>query len=254
MPALTSLASPRRWLGAARRVFAPRPATPPPPPPPPRADYKQTWDRMAGSEDDAKVAVAGYTDEHRLAATADVFLDRLRRTVGIRPTDTVLDIGAGVGRVGRVVAPLCKEWIGADVSENMLAHLRRRLRHLSNVRTLALNGYDLAGVADASVDLVYCTVVFMHLEEWERYRYVREAFRVLRPGGRLLVDNFSLVAEHGWALFEQILAIPPMGRPTQVSKSSTPQELEAYLRRAGFRDISQELGDLWITTYGVKPG
>ena len=142
---------------------------------------------------------------------------------------------------------------GADVSENMLGHLRRRLKHLPNVRTLAVSGYDLAGLADASVDMAYCTVVFMHLEEWERYRYVREAFRVLRPGGRLLVDNYTLVTDEGWALFEQLLAIKPLERPAQVSKSSTPQEQETYFRRAGFGEIRQELENLWVRTYGVKP-
>ena len=44
-----------------------------------------------------------------------------------------------------------------------------------------ISGYDLSGVADASVDVVYCTVVFMHLESWDRYNYISEAFRVLRP-------------------------------------------------------------------------
>jgi SAM-dependent methyltransferase len=209
---------------------------------------------MSVGENDAKVGVAGYTDEAQFAATANTTLAMLRRTVGIRATDTVLEIGAGVGRVGQVLAPLCKEWIGADVSENMLSHLRRRLKHLPNVRTVALNGYDLGPVADASIDLVYCTVVFMHLEEWERYRYVREAFRVLRPGGRLLVDNCTIITDEGWAMFEGLLALDPLARPTQVSKTSTPQELEVYFRRAGFKQIGQELEGLWVITHGGKPG
>ncbi|HEY1378516.1 MAG TPA: class I SAM-dependent methyltransferase [Gemmataceae bacterium] len=252
MAVLTRIASPYRTLLAVkRRLFGSRLGAARPVP---RADYKQTWNRLSVGEDDAKTGVAGYTDERLFDATARATLATLQRTVGVRPTDTILEIGAGVGRVGSVLAPLCKEWIGADVSENMLTHLRRRLKHLPNVRTLALNGYDLAAVADASVDMVYCTVVFMHLEEWERFRYVREAFRVLRPGGRLLVDNYTIVTDDGWKMFEQLLALKPLERPAQVSKPSTPQELDAYFRRAGFRDIGQQLEGLWVFCHGVKPG
>jgi ubiquinone/menaquinone biosynthesis C-methylase UbiE len=62
-------------------------------------------------------------------------------TVGIKPTDVVLEIGCGIGRVGRVLAPICREWIGADVSENMINHLRQRLKEFKNVRTVVLGDY-----------------------------------------------------------------------------------------------------------------
>jgi ubiquinone/menaquinone biosynthesis C-methylase UbiE len=93
----------------------------------------------------------------------------------------VLEIGAGVGRVGMVLAPICKGWIGVDMSENMLRHIERRLAGLTNVRTVATNGFDLSGIASESVDVVYSTVVFMHLDEWDRYGYIKEGcFRILK--------------------------------------------------------------------------
>ena len=65
-----------------------------------------------------------------------------------------------------------------------------------------MNGYDLSGVDPRSLDVVYSTGVFMHLDEWERYRYIADAWRVLRPGGRIYIDNFNLLTDEGWALFD----------------------------------------------------
>jgi ubiquinone/menaquinone biosynthesis C-methylase UbiE len=218
-----------------------------------RSHYREIWDAQAWTLDSAKIGVAGYTDEEMFVRTAQETINRLRDCVGIKPLDVILEIGAGVGRVGQRLAPLCAKWVGADVSGRMLRHLRRRLETLPNVESVVLNGYDLSPFPVASFDLVYSTVVFMHLEEWERYRYVREGLRVLKPGGRMLVDNVNLLSEQGWALFEKHVALDPRSRPLHVSKTSTPQELETYFRRAGFEQVSQAFQDLWVTTWGMKP-
>lgn len=218
-----------------------------------RFQYKDVWNLAAANEEMAKTAVSGSTDEAEFLHTGHLTKDLLQRVVGIRRTDVILEIGAGVGRSGVLIAPLCREWIGADVSENMLVHLKRRLAHLPNVRTVALNGYDLSGIPSSSIDVVYCTVVFMHLDEWERFSYVRESFRVLRHGGRIYIDNFDLTSDEGWALFMRVAAIPPAERPAAVSKSSTPAELETYLLRAGFQSVSTERGGLWVSCAAVKP-
>jgi SAM-dependent methyltransferase len=218
-----------------------------------RNEYKKQWNSVSNSVDDAKMAVSGYVDEDLYASTGKGTVEMLRRFVGIAPSDVFLEIGAGVGRVGAVLAPLCARWIGADVSENMIRHIQTRLAAYPNVSTVALSGYDLGNVASESVDVVYCTVVFMHLEEWDRYNYVAEAFRVLKPGGRLLVDNVNLLSDEGWRFFEDHRKINPIERPSQISKTSTPQELETYFKRAGFESIHQKFPSLWVITYGVKP-
>lgn len=217
-----------------------------------RAQYKAVWNAHAATAETAMVSIWGSADPEQFRKAGEDTRDLLIECVGVHPEDIILEIGAGIGRVGEALAPLCKEWIGTDVSENMLAHLRRRLARFTNVRTVALTGYDLGPIPSESVDLVYCTVVFPHLDEWERYDYVREAFRVLKPGGRLQVDNFNLLTDEGWAVFETSRSYPPWDRPAHISKSSTPQELEAYLRRAGFQDIRQKEAGTWIITHGRK--
>ncbi len=222
--------------------------------PPPRADYKRTWEAVSGDVDTAKVAVAGYSDEEKFRAMGVTTVELLLGTTGLGPEDVVLEIGAGVGRVGPAIAPLVRRWIAADVSPNMLRHARERCQGLENVEFVELNGWDLAPLEAESVDLVYCTVVFMHLDEWERFAYVREAMRILRPGGRVYVDNFNLLGDDGWNFFLQMLeGYHPLDRPPNISKSSTPTELETYLVRAGFEQVRVLQDSMFTWAHAVKP-
>jgi ubiquinone/menaquinone biosynthesis C-methylase UbiE len=135
----------------------------------------------------------------------------------------------------------------------MLKFSAERLRDFPNVEFVELAGNDLRAIADGSIDVVYSTVVFMHLESWDRYAYVKEARRVLRPGGKLYVDNLNLCSDAGWASFEIHSQFPPSERPDHISVCSTPQELQEYLKRAGFEDIRTQPGDELVAVWGRKP-
>jgi ubiquinone/menaquinone biosynthesis C-methylase UbiE len=220
-----------------------------------RSNYKGVWTDLSDTYDRAKMHVGWTTDEERFRKTGVDTAGMLQRTVQIRPADVVLEIGCGVGRVGRQLAPLCAHWIGCDVSPNMIAIAKSWLEGFRNVELREITGYDLAPIADASIDVVYCTVVFMHLETWDRYNYVLEARRVLKPGGRLYVDNVDLCTDAGWAVFEAHRAFEPSKRPPHMSVCSTSQELQTYLQRAGFEHVSvmAGAGDEFVRAWGAKP-
>ncbi len=218
-----------------------------------RADYKAVWTSLSTNKEDAYMVVSGYTDEEKFHADAEDTLEILRATTGIKPDDVFLEIGCGVARVGRVLAPFVREWIGCDVSPNMVKLAGRRLIGLPNVRLQEISGYDLKPIPDASVDVVYCTVVFMHLEEWDRYTYVLEAMRVLKPGGRFYCDNADIASEEGWAMFEASRKFPPGSRPPYISKCSSVPEITAFLNRAGFIDVKVATRPMWVYGCGVKP-
>lgn len=219
-----------------------------------RFNYKTTWETLASRQEGAVIYVSGYQDEEKLHADAEDTLGILRKTVGINADDVFLEIGCGVGRVGRALAPLVKEWIGCDVSSEMLRQARRKTLGLPNVKLVEVSGYDLQPVPDASVDVVYTTVVFMHLDEWDRYAYCLEAMRVLKPGGRFYCDNANIASDEGWAMFENVrTSFKPLDRPPQSSKCSSVPEIETFLRRAGFEDRHVATRPMWVYGWGRKP-
>lgn len=220
-----------------------------------RGDYKSVWTALSGNKEDAYMVVSGYTDEEKFHADAEDTLYILGETTGIKATDTFLEIGCGVARVGRVLSPFVTEWIGCDVSPNMIKLASRRLLGLTNTRLQEISGYDLQPIPDNSVDVVYTTVVFMHLEEWDRYTYVLEAMRVLKPGGRFYCDNANIASPEGWAMFEASRTqFPPQKRPAQISKCSSVPEFEAFFEHAGFVDWHVKTRPMWVYGWGTKPG
>jgi len=217
-----------------------------------RSHYGLVWDWEARTHRRARVSVCGLDDLKEYERSGISTAGDVAELTHMRPTDVALEIGCGTGRIGRHLAPRCRHWIGTDASERMLRHAKRELAGFSNVSFQQVSGYDLTGIADVSVDIVYCSGVFMHIDEWDRYRYVTEAYRVLKPGGRLYVDNFDLLSPAGWRLFQELAAIPPKDRPLNISKSSTPDELQTYVAQASFTGIRVRRGDMWVTVTATK--
>ncbi|MBA3960894.1 MAG: class I SAM-dependent methyltransferase [Chthoniobacterales bacterium] len=217
-----------------------------------RSEYKAVWTELSKSADSAKWHIGGVDEEAWFETTGIATREALASSVGIRAEDTILEIGCGVGRVGKQLAPLCHKWIGCDVSPHMLELAAQRLKSFSNVELYEVGGFHLHPVPETSVDVVYSTVVFMHLEEWDRYNYILEAKRVLRPGGRLYVDNVSLCSDLGWEVFELHRQIPADQRPPHITKHSTESELRTYLERAGFSGIESRESGQFVHVWGTK--
>jgi len=102
--------------------------------------------------------------------------------VTLRDSDSVLEIGCGVGRVTRALAARAGEVLALDVSSEMLAQARRLNPQLHEVRWILGDGVSLAGISDESVDACVSLLVFQHIPDPAvTLGYVRELGRVLRP-------------------------------------------------------------------------
>lgn len=147
------------------------------------------WDARA--REDARFFVdnrQGYKqgDDDAFWRAGEEDLDRMLGLLGLQvgPQDRVLDVGCGVGRLTRVLAQRARQVTGLDVSAEMLAQARQNLAGTEDVGWVQGSGTDLAGIPDASVDVVISLVVFQHVPDPAiTLGYVREIARVLAPGG-----------------------------------------------------------------------
>lgn len=162
----------------------------------PARDTVEHWaavfDRLARAHPEAAVALYALGSSAMLAATTGEIVAALREWGLVGPTRHVLEIGCGIGRFVRALAPLSASVLGLDVSGEMINEARRRCADVGNVRLAQSSGRDLGAVADESVDLVLAADVFPYLVLADvAERHVAEAARVLRSGGTLAILNYS---------------------------------------------------------------
>ena len=136
-------------------------------------------------------AHAAEWDRIRRLHAADAAVEaEIQAAVADKPFRSLLDLGTGTGRMLELLGPGLERGLGIDLSLDMLALARARLdraglRHCS-VRQGDI--YDLP-LPRNSFDLVIVHQVLHYLDDGARA--IREAARVLRPQGRLLVIDFA---------------------------------------------------------------
>jgi ubiquinone/menaquinone biosynthesis C-methylase UbiE len=217
--------------------------------------YKTIWDNLSTNYSDAKYVVGYLGGEEEIQSNGQITTEFLRSVLQIKPTDKVLDIGCGIARVGRELAPYCGEWHGCDISGNMIAYAQERTANLPNVYLHELPEPNLSVFNDGYFDCVYSTIVFMHLDKIEVFNYMREAFRVLAPGGKAYFDTYNISAPEAWEEFIKILEAFPLGeRPGHVSQFSSPPEMRKFMVEAKFVDIDvDDASPQLVVTVGRKP-
>ena len=174
---------------------------------------------------------------------------------GLRPTDTLVDLGCGTGRLAVQVIPQLAggHYVGIDIAESMLGHARALIdaRHPAPPCTVrwqrqTTEAFDLP---DASVDLLCAFSVFTHMEHEDTFRYLVAARRVLRPGGRLLFSCLPISLAAGREIFADSATRDLAGRWAVVRNVTTTIEMiETLATMAGWKVRRWYAGDARVIT------
>jgi ubiquinone/menaquinone biosynthesis C-methylase UbiE len=152
---------------------------------------QRDWDQRAreNARHFVDTSRTDWTDETFFASgerniAQDVLTDMTNICQGKDPAlMRVLEIGCGAGRLTRALSNIFGEIHAVDVSGEMVAQAREALAYRPNVKFYQNNGCDLSVVPPLVFDFAYTSHVFQHIPSREAIEtYVREVYRLLRPG------------------------------------------------------------------------
>ena len=178
-------------------------------------DVSRTWTKL-GDEDPMWAVLTdkgkrGRWDPAEFLATGVDEIGTVLARVGELGLDVAreraLDFGCGAGRLSHGLAAAgFGEVLGCDISPTMLEKAREIVPDEA-CRFVQVTGTDLAAVETGSVDLVYSCRVLQHMPPALAHGYVREFWRVARPGA---VVVFQMPTQPSSSVAGRVLAALPV--------------------------------------------
>lgn len=188
--------------------------------------------------------------------------------------DEVLDLGCGSGQLSLPISNGVKSVLAVDISPRMIGLLQDKLNEsgLSNVDTQTASIQELHFV-DESFDLIVSNYALHHLSDDQKKLVVRQAFRWLRPGGRMvfgdmmfgrggtrqdrdiIVSKISIMLRKGpggwWRIVKNTARYLARVQEKPISQRAWTQLFE----EAGFLEVGSEIvvAEAGVV-FGIKPG
>jgi len=152
----------------------------------------------------------------------------------LKEGEAVLDLGSGAGFDAFLASPKVGKTgyvIGVDMTLEMVKKARANAQkgNFTNVE-FRLGEIEKLPIEDSSVDVIISNCV-INLSP-EKQKVFKEAFRVLKPRGRLMVSDLVLVKDLPYAIKESIEAYAGC-----LAGAAKKEDYLAYIKEAGFRDI-----------------
>jgi len=148
----------------------------------------------------SKVEVSGFTAKHydilmdiiTLGRYAS-FIRKAIRLMEIKPTDKILDLGAGTGKNARLMVRYLSsegELIGLDISKVMISQFKKNCADFSNA-TIINKRIDQDLAYEGYFDTVFISFVLHGFPQEARNQIIRNAFKVLKKDGVFFILDYN---------------------------------------------------------------
>jgi ubiquinone/menaquinone biosynthesis C-methylase UbiE len=169
---------------------------------------------------------------------------------GLQPTDTLVDLGCGTGSLAVHAIPTLAggHYVGIDISRAMLDAARKRIEETvpeppCRVSWIHQTTPDFALETD-SVDMVCAFSVINHMEHEGAYLYLKEALRIVRPGGRFVFSCLPVHTERAREVSFKSAGMDMQTRHRKVRHVVTSRDLMTdIIRLAGWTPVRWYDGD-----------
>jgi ubiquinone/menaquinone biosynthesis C-methylase UbiE len=143
----------------------------------------------------------GFNNEQEFWKTGEQDASRLLSFID--NASIVLDVGCGIGRVMKFIAPNCKEINGVDTSSLILRRAKRELTSFKNCHFYRQDFKRFNAFSHDSFDLIYSFYTLQHMEKEDAYICLRRMQRLLRPKSIIYLQFPDFTADHYFSLFEK---------------------------------------------------
>ena len=133
------------------------------------------------------------------------FLDFFVNVCEVQKNYSALDIGCGTGIVGELLSKQVRLFIGIDNSHFMIREAKRKISTNDRCGYYVIQDAQMLGFPDNTFDLVTARMCFHHIDNVEKG--LRETYRVLKPGGRLVLCEGVPPDELVKKRYEEIFAL-----------------------------------------------